>query len=50
MVLRANGRDGPCIRYVAGISEELRRLGIDDPTVRDVWDAVADKELKKLGY
>ena len=40
MVLRANGRDGPCIRYVKGISEELRRLGIDDPTVRDLWDAV----------
>jgi cation transport protein ChaC len=48
MALRASGRDGPCIRYVRGISEELRRLGIDDPTVRDFWDAVAGNELKKL--
>lgn len=48
MVLRAKGRDGPCIRYVKGISEELRRLGIDDPAVRDLEDAVAGEETKRF--
>jgi cation transport protein ChaC len=48
LVLRANGRDGPCIRYVKSISEELRRLGIDDPAARDLWDAVADEEPKQI--
>lgn len=37
MVRQASGRDGPCIHYVKSIADELRRLGIDDPAVQELW-------------
>jgi cation transport regulator ChaC len=41
MVLKASGRDGPCIQYLKSIRSELQRLGIDDLAVRELWGAVA---------
>lgn len=41
MVLKASGRDGPCIQYLKSIRSELQRLGIDDPAVRELWGAIA---------
>jgi cation transport protein ChaC len=40
MVIKAEGSDGPCTNYVKGISDELRRLNIDDPVVTELWRAV----------
>jgi cation transport regulator ChaC len=40
MVIKARGSDGPCKKYVKGISDELRRLNIDDATVTELWRAV----------
>jgi cation transport protein ChaC len=41
MVPRASDKNGPCIHYLKGINEELQRLGIDDPAVRELWAVVA---------
>lgn len=40
MALKATGRDGSCTHYLKSISDELHRLGIDDPAVRELWGAV----------
>jgi cation transport protein ChaC len=40
MVRQASGKDGRCICYVKGIAAELHRLGIDDPAVSDLWQAL----------
>lgn len=42
MVRQSKGKDGPCIQYVKGITDELRRLGIDDPAVQELWYAVVE--------
>lgn len=36
----AQGSEGTCIEYVQGIATELRKLGIDDPAVREFWHAL----------
>jgi glutathione-specific gamma-glutamylcyclotransferase len=40
MVLRASGKDGKCINYVKGIAEKLHHLGVDDPAVNELWQAL----------
>jgi glutathione-specific gamma-glutamylcyclotransferase len=37
MALRAKGKDGSCVDYINGIAGELRRMGIDDPAVSQLW-------------
>lgn len=44
VVLKATGRDGPCIHYLKGINDELHRLGINDPAVRDLWGVVGQSD------
>lgn len=46
MTIRANGKDGACVDYVKGIAEELRRLGIDDPAVSELWHVLVRPEEK----
>src|SRR5262249_55672634 len=40
MAIEARGREGSCTRYVEGIAEQLRHLGISDPVVDEVFDAL----------
>ena len=40
MVLAASGTDGTCLDYVNGIAKKLSALGIDDPAVAELWNAV----------
>jgi cation transport protein ChaC len=41
MALQATGEDGKCVTYLKGIADELLRLGIEDPAVNEIWDALA---------
>lgn len=40
MVRAARGTSGSGIDYVEGIAESLEALGVDDPAVRSLWDAL----------
>lgn len=40
MVLAASGTDGTCLSYVNGIADKLSALGIDDPSVTELWNEV----------
>lgn len=40
MVLAASGTHGTCLDYVTGIVVKLSSLGINDPAVSDLWEAV----------
>ena len=40
MARLATGTDGKCADYVRGIADKLAELGIDDPAVREFWEAV----------
>jgi glutathione-specific gamma-glutamylcyclotransferase len=40
LVKMASGRDGPCTSYVIGISDKLRALGINDPSVEALRHAL----------
>lgn len=40
MVLAASGTDGTCLSYVNGIADKLSSLGIDDPAVSELLNAV----------
>jgi len=44
MILQASGKDGKCIFYLKGLTEELHRLGIDDPAVSDLWQALRSRQ------
>ncbi len=43
MVRRAKGTSGPCLAYVKGIWQKLSELGIDDPSVSELWQAVKER-------
>jgi cation transport protein ChaC len=47
MILHAVGEDGSCFHYLKGINDELHRLGIDDPVVRELWDTVESRRAMK---
>lgn len=40
MVLAASGTDGTCLGYVTNIFDKLSSLGINDPAISDLWNAV----------
>ena len=40
MARAAEGNCGRCIDYVKGVLDELSKLGIDDPAVKEFWQAV----------
>lgn len=40
MVLAASGTDGTCLSYVNGIYDKLSAIGINDPAVSDLWNAI----------
>lgn len=44
MVCQAVGTDGQCVHYVKGIADELDRLGIDDPTVSELWRTLVQSD------
>jgi cation transport protein ChaC len=46
MVTNAKGTVGSCRDYLKDIRELLAGLGIDDPTVSELWQAVQDELLK----
>ena len=46
MVLQASGTKGTCLCYVRGIAEELRRLGIEDRAVSELWRTLAQPGTK----
>ena len=48
MALRATGKDGSCVCYINGVARELRRLGIDDPAVSQLWLILS--QIRKGGY
>jgi len=41
MIRAAYGTAGTGVDYVRGLAEKLESLGIGDPTVRDLWSALA---------
>lgn len=41
LILRANGTHGSCASYLKNVADHLRRLGIFDPAVVAIEDAVA---------
>lgn len=45
MVIRAAGTDGSCRNYVKNVAELLISLGIDDPAVKELWQAVQKESL-----
>jgi glutathione-specific gamma-glutamylcyclotransferase len=40
MALGAKGNDGLCVNYIKGIAEKLEEIGIRDPAVTELWQAV----------
>jgi cation transport protein ChaC len=48
MVNCAAGKDGSCRDYVKRIAELLTKLGIDDPAVSELWQAVQDESLESI--
>lgn len=44
MIIKASGKYRKCIVYINGLAEELHRLGIDDPAVSDLWQALRSRQ------
>jgi glutathione-specific gamma-glutamylcyclotransferase len=40
MALKAKGKSGSCADYIEGVAEHLRKMGIDDPAVADLREAL----------
>lgn len=48
MVTRAAGIKGSCRNYLKEIAELLARLGIEDPVVSELWQAVQKESLESM--
>jgi cation transport protein ChaC len=49
MALKAKGTSGSCASYIEGVAEHLRKLGIGDPAVADLREALVKARTPKNG-
>lgn len=40
MIKAAHGTSGPCVEYISNLHAQLGTLGIDDPEITALWEAV----------
>ncbi|CDX22338.1 ATP-dependent DNA helicase (modular protein) [Mesorhizobium plurifarium] len=48
MVLSASGKEGGCVEYVKHVAAHLDQLGINDPAVNELSDAIGGKQTKNI--